>query len=178
MRTVHRLPIELQTLVTHQIETYGCLVRFYTPAEALLIAGILPQQGPTSLVWELAGNACSPLLLVEALRLVSPIEIRNNFPISDLRNIWYRKLGITAPGHPPISAFPIPLDSAVFLRFENKSTACRFQGVAPMPEILARASKLPHTSPEDISLYLNGNLLSPDANINAYDLYGEVIHIE
>ena len=61
---------ETQALVHHQIAAYGCLVRFYTPAEAFLIAGILPQQGPTLLMWELAGNACSPLLLFEALRLV------------------------------------------------------------------------------------------------------------
>ena len=75
-----------------QIDKYGFPVRFFTPDETLRIAGILPQRGPPGLVWELAGNACSPFLLFEALTLVEAPEIQLHFPVRDLRRAWCRKL--------------------------------------------------------------------------------------
>jgi hypothetical protein len=171
-------PPETQALVQHQIATYGCLVRFFTPSEAFLIAGILPHKGPTTLMWELAGNACCPLLLFEALHLVSSPEICANFPIRDLRHVWLRKLGIAHP-HPACHpAFPAPFDATILLRHENEIVACRFQGLAPITVILVRISEVFSTDPGDIALLLNGDLIPPDSPLIAYDLYGKVICIE
>ena len=170
-------PLETQVRVQHQIAAYGCLVRYFSPTEAFLIAGILPHQGPTTLMWELAGNACCPLLLFEALHLVSSLETRINFPIRDLRQIWLRKLGVVHV-HPRHPAFPAPIDTTILFRHEYKVVACRFHGLATMTVILAQISEDFKCDPDDISLYLNGDLISPDAPLIAYDLYGKVICIE
>ena len=47
-----------------------------------------------------------------------------------------------------------------------------------MPEIYERVINVFNIALEDVSLFLDGNLLSPYASTNAYDLYGKVIHIE
>jgi hypothetical protein len=128
-------------------------------------------------LWELAGNACCPLLLFEALLLVSSHEARINFPIRDLRQIWLRKLGF-AQEHPLPSAFPAPFDVTILFRFEHKAVACRFQGLATMTAILARIPEAVYLAPDDITLYLDGELIPPDSPLIAYDLYGKVICIE
>ena len=171
-------PPQTQALIQHQIATYGCLVRFYTPSEAFLIAGILPQEGPTTLMWELAGNACCPLLLFEALHLISPPEIGANFPIRDLRHIWLRKLGIAISLSLPIHAFPDPFDTTILLRHEDKTVACRSQGLAPMTDILARIAMVFGADSTDISLFLDGVLIPTNSTSLAYDFYGKVICIE
>ena len=47
-----------------------------------------------------------------------------------------------------------------------------------MSDIYLRITNYYNIGPEDISLFLDGSLLSPDSNTNAYDLFGEVILIE
>jgi hypothetical protein len=169
--------LEMQARVHHQISAYGCLVRYFSPTEAFLIAGILPHKGPTTFMWELAGNACCPLLLFEALHLVSSPETRANFPTRDLRQIWLRKLGIAHP-QPRHPVFPAPFDATILFRHENKIVACRFQGLAPMTVILVRISEVFSIDPGDIALFLSGDLIPPDSSLFAYDLYGKVICIE
>ena len=170
-------PLETQAQLQHQISAYGELVRFLSPSEASLISGILPLKGPVALVWELSGNACCPLLLFEALHLVSPPEISSNFPVRDLRQIWLRKIG-AAHEHKPHPVFPAPYDATILLRFEHSTVACRFQGPATMSVIVARIPAVFPRAPDDVSLYLEGDLITPDAPLTAYDLYGKVVFIE
>ena len=169
--------LEMQTQLQHQISAYGCLVRFFSPSEAFLIAGILPHKGPTSLMWELAGNACCPLLLFEALHLVSSREVQINFPIRDLRQIWLRKLGF-AHEHPRHPAFPSPIHATILFRYEHNVVAFRIQGLATFTTILSRIPEAFNSVPDDITLYLDGEPIPPDSTLIAYDLYGKVICIE
>ena len=170
------LPVT-QVLVQHQIATYGCLVRFFTPSEAFLIAGILPHKGPTLLMWELAGNACCPLLIFEALLLVSPPEIGSNFPIRDLRHIWLHKLGISLPLTTQCLSFPSPVDVTILLRHNQVTVACRFQGSASVTAIRRRIALAFNPPPEDSELILDGERLTDGSSLIAYDLYGKVIRI-
>jgi len=128
-------------------------------------------------MWELAGNACCPLLLFEALHLVSSREVQINFPIRDLRQIWLRKLGF-AHEHPRHPAFPYPIDATILFRYEHNVVAFRIQGLATFTTILSRIPEAFNSVPDDITLYLDGEPIPPDSTLIAYDLYGKVICIE
>jgi hypothetical protein len=110
--------------------------------------------------------------------LVSLPEVSVNFPIRDLRHIWRRKLGISLPFSPSPLCFPAPLDSTILLRHENRTVPARFQGLAPVQAILDRSEMIFDIDPGDTSLFLEGDLISSDSNVIAYDLYGKVIRIE
>ena len=142
------------------------------------ISGEFPHEEGGAFVGENAGNACCPLLILEALLLVSPPEIRANFPIRDLRHIWLRKLGIAHPLTSLCPAFPSPVDVTILLRHEDVTVACRFQGLATVAAILLRIPQVFKSDPEDLSLFLEGELLPPDSPLIAYDLYGKVIRSE
>ena len=122
----------------HQISNYFFPVRYLTPEESLAITGILPQVGPTKLVWELAGNACSPFLLFEALRLIVAPATAAAFPVSDLRRAWSRKLKL------PMriiagNAFPSPINSALYVQFNDNTKIMRTHECSSMEEVLEMA---------------------------------------
>ena len=152
-------------------------MRFFTPTESLLIAGVLPQQGPPCLIWELAGNACSPLLLFEALRLVSPSEICTGFPVVDLRKAWLRKLGMPSPGRPANGVFPGPIDTSILIMMDNVTKVCRTQDSATMRELYGRASILFGLDPEEFNLCSDGLVLGSEVHKIAGDLYGQLLLI-
>ena len=83
-----------------------------------------------------------------------------------------------AQEHPLHPVFPAPLDVTILFRFEHNTVACRFQGSATMPVILARIPAAFYLAPDDFTLYLDGELIPPDSPLIAYDLYGKVIRIE
>ena len=130
---------DIRTNIQRQITKYCFPVRFLTPEETLAITGILPQHGPTTLIWELAGNACSPFLLFEALRLIVPQDTASAFPVADLRRAWSRKLKlpmrITSSND-----FPAPINSALFVQFNGNTTIMRTHECSTIEEVLKMAA--------------------------------------
>ena len=134
-------PAAVRANLQQQIANYGFPVRYLTPEEAVAITGILPQVGPTKLVWELAGNACSPFLLFEALRLIVSPDTATAFPVKDLRRAWSRKLGL--PMKVVLGdAFPPPINSALFVQFKDDSKIMRTHEESPMEIVLDMAAAI------------------------------------
>ena len=128
-------PSDIRANIQRQILKYCFPVNFLTPEEALAITGIPPQHGPTTLIWELAGNACSPFLLFEALRRIVPSDTASAFPVTDLRRAWSRKLKlpmrITSRND-----FPAPINSALFVQFNGNTKIIRTHECSTIKEAL------------------------------------------
>ena len=154
----HESSAETRLKLQHQIAKFGFPVRFLTPDETLAIAGILPQQGPPRLVWELAGNACSPFLFFEALNLIASPEARLNFRVPDLRRAWSRKLNLPMLVQTN-GSFPGHINTTVFVRMGTATQIVRTHETIPLPGILAAAACL---SEVDKELY---TLCSPEGTV-------------
>jgi hypothetical protein len=166
----------LQALLQPQINSYGCLVRFFTPQETLLIAGIRPQSGPETLVWELAGNACSPLLLFEALSLVMPPDFQCGLTVQDLREAWLRKLGVAPMCSVSPGPFPGPIDTSILIKSANVFFFCRMQSSASILELYAAASQLLGLEIDDFCFQTKqGWPMSADSPQCCGTLYGKAL---
>jgi len=161
----------IKARLQHQISNYFLPVRYLTPEEATAITGILPQVGPTKLVWELAGNACSPFLLLEALRLIVAPATAAAFPVKDLRRAWSRNLRL------PMqiitgNAFPPPINSALFVQFNRESRIMRTHECSAMKEVLEMATASFGANKEDHILCSLNSSISVAMEARAGDWFG------
>ena len=169
----------LQLRLLPQITTYGFLVRFFTPAEALRIAGIRPLlSAPPLLVWELAGNACSPLLLFEALLLIMPLAYKHAFLVQDLRAAWLRSLGLSLPSSAPSGPFPAPIDTTIMVFSSNRYYTCRIHATAPLEDLLSAVSLcLGLAVPHCTLRASNGSARVLQFPATAGSLYGKTLYV-
>lgn len=167
---VESAPSGLRSYLVAQIQDFGFPVRFLTPSEALLIAGILPQSGPTPLLWELAGNACSPFLLFDALIRISPRGVSPFLSPADLQRAWMRRLGHPLP-LPPTGDFPPPYNTTIFVHFGGFYRILRSPESASVTALSRAASLLVDVDP-DVHLLAHLDSSLPAASLTAGDLFG------
>ena len=152
--------------------------RFFTPEETLRITGVRPQNGPPLLVGELAGNACSPLLLSAALRRIMPDALKHGPLAQHMRSAWLRKLGMSILEDAPAGPFPEPIDATIFIRKGNVESLRRIQSSASMLDLYVAASLLSDLDTDAFPLRtLDGLSIHPSSPMTAGIFYGNTLYI-
>ena len=164
-------PPHLRVYLEEQISRFAFPVRFLSPEEAFLIAGILPYDCPTSLAWELAGNACSPFLLFDALYLISPPQVQARFPVHDMLRAWRRRLGHPLPLSPS-GVFPGPINTVVFIFLDCSCRPLRTPEDSSLYSLTEWAAQLHGVDSDVYYLAFRGTRRLPPSSFTAGDLFG------